>query len=107
MSDLYGGYEADYTIAKEKLTLNKDGTFTQEVTLKATGKVDVTKGTWTYDSKRGYLTFNENLMVVLDGFGQLDPNYAKPKAGLVVEPVNKYLGRISIGSSEGIVYKKA
>lgn len=40
-SELYGTYIADYDIAKEKLTLNKDGTFVQEVTLKAISKIDV------------------------------------------------------------------
>jgi hypothetical protein len=103
---LCGTYEADYEIAKEKLTLNKDGAFTQEVTLKTTGKVDVAKGTWKYDSSDGYITFNENMMGVLNGFQEFDPDYLRPNQGQGVLPVEKYLGRISIGSCEGVVYKK-
>src|SRR3990170_8166470 len=70
-TELYGTYVADYDVAKEKLTLNKDGTFVQEVTLKATSKVDVAKGTWTYDPKTGYVRFRENFMPVLNGFKEM------------------------------------
>ena len=43
--ELYGTFIADYSLAKEKLILNQDGTFIQEVTLKSTSRVDSTKGT--------------------------------------------------------------
>jgi len=105
-SEVYGTYIADYDVAREKLTLNKDSTFIQEVTLKATSKVDVSKGTWDYDLKIGYVSFNENFMLVLNGFRKLDSNYAHPKPGGVSQPVKKYFGYISLGSSEGILYKK-
>lgn len=105
-SELYGSYVADYNVAKEKVTLNKDGTFIQEVALKATAKVDIAKGTWSYDPKSGYVSFEQNFMVVLDGFRKLDPNYAHPKPGGVDYPVDKYLGRILLGAAEGVLYKK-
>jgi hypothetical protein len=105
-SELYGTYIANYDVAKEKLTLDKDGAFKQEVTLKATSKVDASKGTWTYDPKTGYVSFNENFMLVLNGFRKLDPDYAHPKPGGVSQPATKYFGRVSLGSSEGILYKK-
>lgn len=105
-ADLYGSYEADYEIAKEKLTLNHNGTFVQDVVLKSTNKVDVAKGTWSYDGRRGYVTFNENFMCVVDGFGRLDPNYARPKAGSVDYPAYAHLGRVYLGSSEGVLYKR-
>ncbi|HVP37149.1 MAG TPA: hypothetical protein VMT04_09165 [Terriglobales bacterium] len=104
-SELFGTYIADYDVAKEKLTLYHDGTFRQEVTLKATSEVTVSKGTWTYDPKSGYVSFNENFMVVLNGFGKFDPNYAHPEPG-VSYPVDKYFGCISLGVAEGILYKK-
>lgn len=97
---------ADYKVAKEKLTLNKDGTFIHEVTLKATGKVDVAKGTWIYKPQTGYVMFDENLMVVLDGFGELRPDYAQPNPGLSSLPANKYCGRIEIDCNDGVLYKK-
>lgn len=104
--DLYGTYIANYDVAKEKLILNKDGTFIQEVTLKATSKVDVAKGRWTYDPETGYVTFHENFMLVLNGFRELDPDYAHPKPGLVGYPADKYFGYIQLGAAEGILYKK-
>ena len=105
-SEFYSTYLADYNVAKEKLTLDRDGTFVQEVTLKATSKVDVAKGTWTYNTKSGYVTFNENFMGVLDGFRKLNPDYTHPKPGIVVQPVLRLFGRVQIGSNEGILYKK-
>lgn len=105
-SELYGVYVADYKVAREKLTLNKDGTFVQEVILKATGKVDVAKGTWTYNPQDGYVTFDENFMVVLDGFRQLRPDYTQPTPGLVDYPAVIYLGRMEIDFHEGLSYKK-
>jgi hypothetical protein len=105
-SDLFGTYIADYEVAKEKLTLNKDGTFIQEVTLKATSKVDITKGEWSYDSASGYVTFEKNFLIVLNGFGELNHDYTKPSTGAVIEPVEKCFWHISIGTDEGILYKK-
>lgn len=105
-AELYGTYIADYDIARERLILNKNGTYVQEVTLKSTSKFDVTKGTWTYDPKSGYVFFKENFMVVLDGFRKLNPNYAKPTSGSVAEPADKHIGSILLGAAEGILYKK-
>ena len=104
--ELPGAYVADYDVAKEKLTLNRDGIYIQEVTLKSNSKVDVSKGTWTYNPNTQYVSFNENFMLVLNGFGKLNPDYAHPKPGGVSQPTTLYFGRMRIGSSEGIVYKK-
>lgn len=105
-SELFGTYIADYDIAKEKLTLNKNGTFIQEVTFKATSKVDVAKGTWVYNFKTGYVSFEEYFILVLDGFKKLNPDYAHPKPGGVSLPADKYFGWVFIGAAEGILYKK-
>lgn len=107
-SSLYGTYFADYDVAREKLTLNKNGTFVQEVTLKATSKIDIAKGTWAYNTESGYVTFHGGLMGVLDGFRKFNPDYAHPtKSGSAVQPVLKLFGRIRIGSNEGILYRKS
>ena len=105
-SELYGNYIADYEIAKETIRLNKDGSFEQKVVLKSSLKVDVAKGRWTYDVKTGYVTFHNNFMIVLDGFNKLNADYAHPKPGTVVEPADKSLVNIVLGSAEGILYKK-
>lgn len=107
-SELFGTYLADYDVAKEELTLNKDGTFVQTVTLIATSKIDQHKGTWTYKAESGYVTFHGGLIDVFDGFRKFNPDYAHPtKSGLAVQPVLKFLGSVSIGSDEGILYKKS
>src|SRR5229473_7259549 len=49
ISALYGTYIADYKFAKETLTLNPDGTYVQQVTLKSDGRVSVARGKWNYD----------------------------------------------------------
>ncbi len=106
-SMLSGTYVADYKFAKEKLTINNDGTFIQEVTLKASSKVDVAKGTWTYIPKIGYFRFDHNFMIVLDGARRLKPDYAKPRdSGVVLTPARRWFFRISLGSGEHILYKK-
>jgi hypothetical protein len=105
-AELYGTYIADYDIAKEKLTLNQDGIFIQEVRLKATSKVNIAKGTWSYDPKTGYISFEGGFMLVLNGFRKLNPSYARPKPGGVSWPADKYFGRILLGGAEGVLYKK-
>lgn len=104
-SELYGTYIADYDVAKEKLTLNQDGTFIQEVTLKTTKRVDITRGTWTYDSKTGYVRFHDSFMSILNGFGELNPNYNR-NLGSSSLPAVKHFGSIKIEFSEGKYYKK-
>lgn len=105
-SDLFGTYVADYNVAKEELTLNKDGTFIQKVKLKAKSKVAIAKGKWTYDTKTGYVIFEENHMAVIDGFRKLNPDYEKPNPGPAFFPADKYFGRILLGSAEGVLYEK-
>ncbi len=104
-SELYGTYIADYDVAMEKLTLNKNGTFIQEVTLKETLKVDTTKGTWFYESKFGYVVFRDNFMSVLNGFQELNPDYSQ-KLGSASLPADKYFGIVMIGGGGGVLYKK-
>ena len=106
-SKLYGTYLADYEFATEKVTINKDGTFVQEVTLKATSKVDTAKGTWKYYPEDGDFTFDHNFMSVMDGFKQLKPDYDRPRdKGRVMMPAYRMFFRIYMGSCEGVLYKK-
>ena len=104
--ELSGTYVANYDVAKEKLVLNKDGTYTQEVTLNSNSKVDVSRGTWTYSPEDQYVSFANNFMLVINGFGELNPEYAHRKIGIVSLPAHRYFGRMRIGSSTRVVYKK-
>lgn len=104
--ELPGTYVADYDVAKEKLTLKKDGTYVQEVTLKSNLKVDVSRGRWSYDHETQYVTFEDNFMFVLNGHGKLNPDYAQRKRRIFTVPAGLYFGRMRIGSSERVLYKK-
>lgn len=102
--ELFGSYVADYNIAKEKLTLSKDGTFVQEVVLKATSKRDTTNGKWGFDRKMGYVSL-QNYMAVLNGFRQLNPDYSRKLTSAYL-PAETLFDSITIGSDEGVLYKK-
>jgi len=111
-SELYGTYTSWWTvlftepIAKEKLILKSDGTFVQEVTLKATTKTDIGKGTWEYNRKSGYVVLEGNFMGVIDIYGELDPDYNKREQGRAYLPASKYYGCVLLGSSEDTLYRK-
>jgi hypothetical protein len=108
-SKLYGTYVADNEFVRERLTIKEDGTFIQEVTLKASSKVDTAKGTWTYAAKHGSFTFDHNFMCVVDAGGRLRADYAQPRdTGLVIMPARRWFFRILLGSGEAgdLAYKK-
>jgi hypothetical protein len=106
-SELYGTYVADYNVAKEKLTLNEDGTFIQEVTLKETSQVYRSQGNWTYNPSSSCVEFHTNFMDVLDDFGRIRPNYEYLKLGSNSYPASNYFGYMQFGWDEkGIMYKR-
>jgi hypothetical protein len=100
-SALYGTYTANYKFAKETLTLNPDGTYLQQVTLKRDGRVSVALGKWSYDPRTGYATFDNHMMLVMDGFQHFRLNYDVPrKEGLVSLPVDRLFGKMRIGAAD-------
>jgi hypothetical protein len=104
--EIPGVYDADYKLAQEQLTLNEDGTFEQRVTLKSTGKVDLARGTWTFDAIKGYVRFDGEFMQVMNGFQQLNPSYADKATGHGALPADRIFGRVQIGAAEGVLYTK-
>ena len=106
LTELYGTYFADYEFANEELILHGDGSFTQRVTLKTNGKVDIAEGVWRYDSSDGYISFDGYCMNVMDGFQKLNPDYAVKKYGHGVLPADKFFGKIQIGGGGGVLYTK-
>src|SRR4051812_44234759 len=102
-ADLAGVYVANYSAAKEKVTLLADGKFTQQVTIKSTSQVLTTNGTWTFDAGEKYIYLRDSFLSVLDGFGQPKK---QPEPGTSVLPVVNRLGKIQIGDDPGIQYKK-
>ncbi len=104
---LYGTYVADYSTAHERLILRDDGTFEQQVTLKQDTQVSVSRGSWAYSPKDGYITFSGEFMPVVDGFMNFNPGYASDKKGVAFLPAEELFGQIQFeGSGEGVVYKR-
>ena len=81
-SDLVGVYVAKYPTGTETLTLNADGTFLQEVTLKEPpDSTPVTRtGSWTWDESAQYLRL-DNGMPVNDGSGDISPTFQTGSGG--------------------------
>jgi len=101
-SEVVGTYVADYDIAKETITLNQDGTYSQEVTIKATSQINRINGTWSYDYDND-VVFQNNFISVLNFQGKL--NYQQERR-LVILPVTKVLGFIFIENNDYIRYRK-
>lgn len=104
--DLVGTYQSHYGVANESLTLNADGTYKQEVRLNSPQRIDVATGSWKFDSSSGDITFNGRFHLVLNGYHDFQSEYWLRPNGLVIKPSTKLFGRMSIGSSEGVLYKR-
>jgi hypothetical protein len=102
-SDMAGAYVADYTAAKETLTLLPDGKFTQQVTIKSSSQMLTTNGTWTFNAADKNITFHDSFFSVLDGFGK---PMKQPEPGTSVLPVVRLFGNVQIGDDPTIEYKK-
>ena len=104
-SELYGVYVATYQNGTERLTLQQDGTFVQEVRLKANGSMTVNSGTWrrVSPSNRPDLVDLENCWGVGDGFGNIRPDFAARRGGCSLTVERRFLvaGQLHLGPDEG------
>jgi membrane protein implicated in regulation of membrane protease activity len=100
-SDLPGTYVADRGFAVETLTVKHDGKFVQTVKVNKDGRVVVTNGTWRVRSEDKDIYFSEEFMVVIDGFGNLIPEFDHPKRKAIsILPVRRIIGRVEIGGDD-------
>ena len=103
-SELYGTYVASYQNGTERVTLQKDGTFVQEVRLKGSETVTVNSGTWrrVSPSNRPDIVDLENCWGVGDGFGNIRPDFAARRGGcsLPVERRFVFAGQLRLGPDE-------
>lgn len=99
-SEIPGVYQADYNTAKERLVLERSGTFVQEVALKSSDTTTLGRGMWDYDPNDGYIRFDGTFMLVMDRYGKIDTNYAMSKDVHVAFPLIKRFGRIRIIGGE-------
>ena len=58
----YGTYVASYPFGTEKLTLNHDGTFVQEVTIEKQTQATA-RGSWTFDADKSRVELNGELVL--------------------------------------------
>lgn len=87
--DLYGTYVAQYSFGIEKLTLDANGDYIQEVTIKAQAKTIIHKGHWRFAPEDKYVEL-EKALDVQDPLGNLKKDYDVPFNGLVLCKVKRF-----------------
>jgi hypothetical protein len=101
--ELFGTYILDCDLVHEQLILNSDGTFTQTVSIKATGEEMSSHGSWTYHTRKsgicifGDVTLEDGYVGVLEWPDKLRPDYAHLKPGTAVIPAEYYFGQLELG----------
>jgi hypothetical protein len=109
---LYGLYTArdiyKEGVAIERLKLNPDGTYNQDVSLTINDKTEIlsTTGTWKYKPKLASVSdyiLLKDIFVIRDGLGSLRKDYNKPITGYSYLPVVRELfsRRWCLGDDEG------
>ena len=103
ITEVYGTYVAEYPFGTEKIVLQENGRYSQEVIIKADGKITVQTEQWEYDrqTNRVYL---RRCLLVTDGLGALRKDYTVPMEGGCSLPVERryfLFGRLRLGPDEG------
>jgi hypothetical protein len=101
--ELVGTYIRDCDLVHEQLVLNHDGTFTQTVSIQATGEEISSHGAWTYQTHTsggcifGEVTFRGGYVSVLEWPDKLRADYIHPKSGAGFIPAEYYFGQLELG----------
>ena len=102
--ELYGAYVATYENGSEKLTLEKGGTFVQEIRLKGSDSAVMNSGTWQVrrPPNRSELVDLMNCLAVSDGFGRIRSDFAARRGGCSFPVERRFLlaGQLSLLSDE-------
>lgn len=106
-SDLYGEYIAKFQSGTERLVLNRDGTYVQQVSLARGGEPVVNTGSWIWDGSDKSVLLRDCLGVN-DGHGDIRPDFAVNRGGcgLSVERKWIFFGQLSLGSDESGLLRK-
>ena len=102
---VYGTYVASYPFGTETLTLNRDGTFVQQVHMKNEHPVTV-RGSWSFDPKEKSRVDLYGLMFVVDGFSELRSDWRTVKPGLASFGVQRRWFKVMMGSAGRYPYVK-
>jgi len=97
--ELFGTYVLDSPLIHEDLALNPNGTFTQDIRIKATGDVLSSSGRWYYPFSQKYadIVVIDKLIGVLEWPNKLYPDYAKRSPERSDLGVRYWLGNLYIG----------
>jgi hypothetical protein len=103
-SELYGTYLATYANGTEKLTLQRDGTFVQEVRVDGIDSAVINSGTWqhSHPSNRPDLVDLKNCFGVSDGFGRIRADFAARRGGCSLGVERRFLvaGELRLGPDD-------
>src|SRR5437899_3309330 len=96
-SDVVGSYTAHWKSGIERLTLNDDGTYIQEVMIEG-GEAPVTNsGKWELSGGDVVL---DGCLALEDGYGDIRPDFRTPAGGCSYHAEHRWIvfGRIRLGS---------
>ena len=102
--DVYGTYMASYPFGTETITLKRDGTFVQRVTIENHSLATV-QGTWQFDQKESRLTLSGS-MVIVDGFDKLRNDWRAVDPGVVSVDVGRHWSKVLMASAAKYPYIK-
>jgi hypothetical protein len=105
LEKVFGTYRVSYPFGKEILTLNRDGSFDQQIAIKDQPPVTV-HGKWDYEFFQGSRVNFDGLVTVVDGFGHLKVNWQKMPSGIASFDVEMHWFRIVMGSGAAYPYVK-
>jgi hypothetical protein len=100
--NLPGTYVATYPFGTETLTLNQDGSFTQQITIKNEQPL-ITKGSWVFDPQESRLNLS-GLTVAVDGLGHLIHDWRTAEPGTGSLPVDIVWFKITVNSGAPYPY---
>ncbi len=102
--DVYGTYMASYPFGTETITLKRDGSFVQRVTIENQQPATV-QGTWQFDQKESRLTLSGS-MVIVDGFDRLRNDWRAIDPGVVSVDVERHWSKVLMASAAKYPYVK-
>lgn len=97
-----GRYVGSYGEVSAMVELKEDHTYTQTLRIKDRPPISRT-GTWRYSDIMSSLYFDSNYIYPFDGFGNLSQDFDKKFDGSSMCEVSKFLGSVTLGSSEEVL----
>jgi hypothetical protein len=109
-AEVPGAYQATYPFGHEALLLRQDGSYSQEITIKAKGDTDAVyraTGVWQYGApdvwpRETFVDFDSNFLIVFDQWGEQAPQpRTLRRGGISAFRVERMRGNVRIlGASE-------